>query len=113
MLLMLFNAICPNFLPNLSENSDRVILLFMYSYKSKSALRLMQTTAFRKNFGQLSLFFWCNAIITTANKGDEKSLGEDKKFLAGLNVHKGMVTYKAVADVFGHEFVEPEKAITS
>jgi hypothetical protein len=24
-----------------------------------------------------------------------------------------MVTYKAVADVFGHEFIEPEKAITS
>jgi hypothetical protein len=24
-----------------------------------------------------------------------------------------MVTYKAVADVFGHEFVSPEKAITS
>ena len=34
-------------------------------------------------------------------------------FLAGLNVHKGQVTYKAVADVFGHEFVAPEKAITS
>ena len=42
-----------------------------------------------------------------------KALKEDKNFLAGLNVHKGMVTYKAVADVFGHEFVEPEKAITS
>ena len=26
---------------------------------------------------------------------------------------KGMVTYKAVADVFGHEFVAPEKAIAS
>jgi hypothetical protein len=24
-----------------------------------------------------------------------------------------MVTYKAVADVFGHKFVAPEKAITS
>jgi hypothetical protein len=24
-----------------------------------------------------------------------------------------MVTYKAVADVFGHEFVSPEKAIIS
>jgi hypothetical protein len=24
-----------------------------------------------------------------------------------------MVTYKAVADIFGHEFVPPEKAITS
>jgi alanine dehydrogenase len=28
-----------------------------------------------------------------------------------LNVCKGQVTYKAVADVFGHEFVEPSKII--
>jgi alanine dehydrogenase len=52
-------------------------------------------------------------LVKLANKGYEKALGEDKNFLAGLNVHKGMVTYKAVADVFGHEFVTPEKAITS
>ena len=52
-------------------------------------------------------------LIKLANKGYEKALGENKNFLAGLNVHKGMVTYKAVADVFGHEFVSPEKAITS
>ena len=25
--------------------------------------------------------------------------------------YKGQVTYKAVADVFGHDFVKPEKAI--
>ena len=50
-------------------------------------------------------------LIKLANKGYEKALGEDKNFLAGLNVHKGMVTYKAVADVFGHEFTSPEKAI--
>ena len=52
-------------------------------------------------------------LVKLANKGYEKALGDDKNFLAGLNVHKGMVTYKAVADVFGHEFVAPEKAITS
>ena len=52
-------------------------------------------------------------LINLANKGYEKALGEDKNFLAGLNVHKGMVTYKAVADVFGHAFVSPEKAITN
>jgi alanine dehydrogenase len=51
-------------------------------------------------------------LVKLANKGYQKALGEDKNFLAGLNVHKGMVTYKAVADVFGHEFVAPEKAIT-
>jgi alanine dehydrogenase len=50
-------------------------------------------------------------LIKLANGGYEKALGEDKNFLAGLNVHKGMVTYKAVADVFGHEFIMPEHAI--
>ena len=45
------------------------------------------------------------------DKGYQKALGEDKNFLAGLNVHKGQVTYKAVADVFGHNFVEPGEAI--
>ena len=51
-------------------------------------------------------------LVKLANKGYLKALSEDKNFLAGLNIHKGMVTYKAVADVFGHEFVSPEKAIT-
>ena len=46
-------------------------------------------------------------LVRLANKGYQKALGEDKNFLAGLNVHKGDVTYKAVADVFGYEFVEP------
>ena len=50
-------------------------------------------------------------LINLANKGYQKALGEDKNFLAGLNVHKGQVTYKAVADIFGHEFVLPEQAI--
>ena len=47
-------------------------------------------------------------LVKLANKGYQKALGEDKNFLAGLNVHKGHVTYKAVADVFGHEYVNPE-----
>ena len=50
-------------------------------------------------------------LVKLANKGYQKALGEDKNFLAGLNVHKGQVTYKAVADVFGHEYVEPGEAI--
>tara|TARA_B100000287_G_scaffold223379_1_gene210774 strand:+ start:359 stop:475 length:117 start_codon:yes stop_codon:yes gene_type:complete len=36
---------------------------------------------------------------------------KDKNFLAGLNVFKGQVTYKAVADAFGHEYVNPEKLL--
>ena len=50
-------------------------------------------------------------LVKLANKGYQKALGEDKNFLAGLNVHKGHVTYKAVADVFGHEYVNPRDAI--
>ena len=50
-------------------------------------------------------------LIKLANKGYQKALGEDKNFLAGLNVHKGHVTYKAVADVFGHEYLDPGEAI--
>ena len=50
-------------------------------------------------------------LVKLANKGYQKALGEDKNFLAGLNVCKGQVTYKAVADVFGHEFVDPSKVI--
>ena len=46
-------------------------------------------------------------LVKLANKGYQKALSEDKNFLAGLNVHKGHVTYKAIADVFGHNFVEP------
>jgi len=50
-------------------------------------------------------------LVKLANKGYQKALGEDKNFLAGLNVHKGHVTYKAVAEVFGHEYVKPGDAI--
>ena len=46
-----------------------------------------------------------------ANNGYEKALKEDKNFLAGLNLCKGKVTYKAVADVFGHQYVSPSEAI--
>jgi len=46
-----------------------------------------------------------------ANKGYEKALKEDRNFLAGLNLYKGEVTYKAVADVFGHQYISPSEAI--
>ncbi len=50
-------------------------------------------------------------LVKLANEGYQKALSEDKNFLAGLNIHKGHVTYKAVADVFGHEYVNPVDAI--
>ena len=48
-------------------------------------------------------------LTKLANDGYEKSLKNDKNFLAGLNAFKGDVTYKAVADVFGHKYVSPNK----
>jgi alanine dehydrogenase len=51
-------------------------------------------------------------LVKLANKGYEEALSEDKHLLAGLNVCKGHVTYKAVAEVFGHEFVAPENVVT-
>ena len=50
-------------------------------------------------------------LVKLANKGYQKALSEDKNFLAGLNIHKGQVTYKAVADVFGHKFVDPSSVL--
>ena len=50
-------------------------------------------------------------LVSLANKGYQKALSENKHFLAGLNVCKGQVTYKAVADVFGYEYVNPLKTL--
>jgi alanine dehydrogenase len=50
-------------------------------------------------------------LVKLANKGYKKALGEDKNFLAGLNVCKGHVTYKTVADVFGHNHISPNEMI--
>ena len=48
-----------------------------------------------------------------ADKGYEKALKEDNNFLAGLNIFKGKVTYKAVAEAFGHKYVSPSEALTN
>ena len=50
-------------------------------------------------------------LVKLANKGYQKALSEDKNFLAGLNIFKGQVTYKAVADVFGYQYADPEVLI--
>ena len=51
------------------------------------------------------------SLIKLANKGYQKALTEDKNFLAGLNVYKGQVTYKAVANAIGQKFISPDEAI--
>ena len=56
-----------------------------------------------------------NAILPFLSKladdGYEKALKEDKNLLAGLNIYKGNVTYKAVADIFGYKYLSPNEAI--
>tara|TARA_B100000575_G_scaffold289250_1_gene290714 strand:- start:165 stop:1280 length:1116 start_codon:yes stop_codon:yes gene_type:complete len=47
-----------------------------------------------------------------ADKGYKKALRDDPNFLAGLNVHKGQVTFKAVADVFGYNYLNAGEALS-
>jgi len=51
-------------------------------------------------------------LTKLANDGYNKTLRNDSNFLAGLNVHKGQVTYKAVADAFGHNYVSAEEVLS-
>ncbi|MBB3191161.1 alanine dehydrogenase [Halomonas cerina] len=46
-------------------------------------------------------------VKALANKGWQQALADDPHFAAGLNVHDGQVTYAAVAEAFGLEYVEP------
>ena len=52
-------------------------------------------------------------LVKLADKGYKKALEEDKNFLAGLNIYKGQVTYKAVADVFGYKYISPSEALAN
>ena len=50
-------------------------------------------------------------IINLANKGYKKSLLDNNNFLNGLNVCKGSVTYKAIADELNYEYVDPKQLL--
>ena len=50
-------------------------------------------------------------IINLANKGYKKALLDDANFLKGLNVIKGQVTYKEVAEAFNMPYVDPRTAV--
>jgi len=52
-------------------------------------------------------------LVKLTDKGYKKALEEDKNFLAGLNIYKGQVTYKAVADVFGYKYISPSEALAN
>lgn len=49
--------------------------------------------------------------LALANKGWKPACADDPHLLAGLNVHAGQVTYKAVADDLGYEYVDPKSVL--
>ena len=50
-------------------------------------------------------------LIKLADQGYEKTLKENKNYLAGLNVFKGQITYKGVADAFGLKYIPAEQVL--
>lgn len=54
--------------------------------------------------------------LALANKGLKQAMLDDQHLLNGLNVHKGMVTYKAVVEALGHKldliYCDPKEALT-
>lgn len=50
-------------------------------------------------------------IMALAQKGLNKALLNDKHLLAGLNVYKGKVTYQAVAEAQGFDYINPESLL--
>ena len=50
-------------------------------------------------------------ILKLAQEGYQNALASDANFLAGLNICQGNVTYKAVADDLGYEYLDASKAI--
>jgi alanine dehydrogenase len=50
-------------------------------------------------------------VVSLATQGAAKALWADKHLLNGLNVHAGMVTYRAVAEDLGYDFIDPREAL--
>jgi alanine dehydrogenase len=49
--------------------------------------------------------------LALADKGYQQALTDDEHLRHGLNVHKGEITYQAVADVLGYDYVSAETAL--
>lgn len=49
--------------------------------------------------------------LALANKGWQQALKDDEHLREGLNVHDGKVTYKAVADDLGYDYVPAESVL--
>ncbi len=50
-------------------------------------------------------------LIKLADQGYKKTLQENKNYLAGLNVYRGHITHKGVADAFKMQYFPPDELI--
>ncbi|MDX1606105.1 MAG: hypothetical protein R3202_07920, partial [Candidatus Competibacterales bacterium] len=50
-------------------------------------------------------------VLNLANKGYDRALRDDPHLRNGLNVHRGAVTYREVAQDLGYDYVEPLVAL--
>jgi alanine dehydrogenase len=50
-------------------------------------------------------------VIALADKGYRVALGQDPHLRAGLNVHEGQITYRAVADALKLPYIPAEQAL--
>jgi alanine dehydrogenase len=50
-------------------------------------------------------------LIELADKGYKKTLENNKNYLAGLNIYKGKITFKGVADALKLNYTPPDKAL--
>ena len=50
-------------------------------------------------------------VQSLAANGFNKALKNDKNFMDGLNIYKGSVTYKAIADDLSYEYIDPENLV--
>ena len=49
--------------------------------------------------------------LALADKGYRQALLDDPHLMHGLNVHQGDITYQAVADVLGYDYVPAEQVL--
>lgn len=50
-------------------------------------------------------------VLSLVTKGVKEALISDEHLLRGLNVHKGQITYQAVAAAIGDNYISPKEAI--
>lgn len=51
--------------------------------------------------------------LAIADKGVDKALGDDPHLMAGLNVHAGRITYQAVAEDLGYDYIDPQSVLAA